>query len=639
MTRRLFPEYHQKQQEEHQHHCVNANQDGADRAPSPFQQMRDVTLEYLAHMEANSTFFDGSTDANTNHYIAQLEPREIELGGTLGMGEFGVLTKVTRIRLMPPSQKRDNPLLESHRFAASSVNLQATASETETTGDSLQTMNGYDYNRSTVGTTPQVPSEMSRSITLAKLEHPVPPIEYRAAIQQKSADLLIRSAAICVEAEQAQQLRQELEEQVSRNNNDGKNASVHSHKRKLALKQARKDLYPKKKLEATKDLAREAKFLSRLHHPNIICLRGVVSQPGRLEFGLLLDRLGMTLSEEVSQWHLRQEEIIASHRTPVVTPVLEAFSTLFQHQQQHRSSAGDDTVSIPELNSKHQQHYTRQALWLLGERVLALWDVAQGMQYLHTHKILFRDLKTENVASLLVDDNVLENTQQQPQRMQIFDFGLAKECKAVDRVAATQEEGHPSMQTNSFVDFYAKYHMTGLTGTLRIMAPEVIQCLPYGLPADVYSFGACLWEVFSGTKDNCLTAAEICKGARPTIPGIDRNSGAGMPLLLQSLLKKCWAHDPLQRPTFDEIGLILHTQLVEIQQRQQGLPTSRHGSQSNTRNNSRSSSPLGRNHRGLSDGQNMEHLHKAAAQAVFWRRLETIHSSSNIVEDSSRNSL
>ena len=37
-----------------------------------------------------------------------------------------------------------------------------------------------------------------------------------------------------------------------------------------AVKQIRKDLHPKKKLEAAVELAREAKLLGSLHHPHLI---------------------------------------------------------------------------------------------------------------------------------------------------------------------------------------------------------------------------------------------------------------------------------------------------------------------------------------------------------------------------------
>ena len=109
-------------------------------------------------------------------------------------------------------------------------------------------------------------------------------------------------------------------------------------------------------------------------------------------------------------------------------------------------------------------------------------DRSQPIGPLHI-RILFRDLKTENLAF------------DHRNALQLFDFGLAKECKPVDLIDAPDG-----------------YKITGLTGTLRVMAPEVIQCLPYGLSADVYSFGILLWEVFS-CETAWLRLLKICLAA------------------------------------------------------------------------------------------------------------------------------
>lgn len=143
--------------------------------------------------------------------------------------------------------------------------------------------------------------------------------------------------------------------------------------------------------------------------------------------------------------------------------------------------------------------------------------------------ILFRDLKVENVAK-----------NSRSGAMQLFDFGLARELKAKNCVGND------------------KYHLTGLTGTLRVMSPEVIQCVPYGLSADIYSFSIVACEVLTGDR-NPLSAQEVCKGIRPECPGV--------PSPLQAnLLQPCWRGQPDSRPNATEICHVLSAELTDIQQ-------------------------------------------------------------------------
>ena len=50
------------------------------------------------------------------------------------------------------------------------------------------------------------------------------------------------------------------------------------------------------------DLSLEAKFLSCMNHPNIIKIRGVAGDPLSPNFGIVLDRLYMTLKEQMDVW-------------------------------------------------------------------------------------------------------------------------------------------------------------------------------------------------------------------------------------------------------------------------------------------------------------------------------------------------
>ncbi|PHT31226.1 hypothetical protein CQW23_27563 [Capsicum baccatum] len=161
---------------------------------------------------------------------------------------------------------------------------------------------------------------------------------------------------------------------------------------------------------------------------------------------------------------------------------------------------------------------------ILGRRLslnsvtkLAL-DVARGLSYLHSKKVVHRDVKTTN---LVLDKEG---------RVKIIDFG-------VSRVEA-------SCPTN----------MSAETGTIGYMAPEVLIGLPYDHKCDVYSFGICLWEIYScsipysGQSPHAFSA--MYKSRRPEIPNT-------CPSALANIMKQCWDDDPKKRPEMQEVVLML----------------------------------------------------------------------------------
>ncbi|KAG0460112.1 hypothetical protein HPP92_023240 [Vanilla planifolia] len=164
------------------------------------------------------------------------------------------------------------------------------------------------------------------------------------------------------------------------------------------------------------------------------------------------------------------------------------------------------------------KHYHRKLPYKVVIQ-LAL-DLARGLSYLHSKKIVHRDVKTENML-LTVSGAV-----------KIADFGVA-------RVEAQNPKD-----------------MTGETGTLGYMAPEVLEGKPYNRKCDVYSFGICLWEIYACDMPYFnLTFTEVSYGVvrqnlRPEIPRCCPNS-------LASIMKKCWDGHPEKRPEMEEIVVLL----------------------------------------------------------------------------------
>jgi serine/threonine protein kinase len=96
--------------------------------------------------------------------------------------------------------------------------------------------------------------------------------------------------------------------------------------------------------------------------------------------------------------------------------------------------------------------------------------------------------------------------------------------------------------------------MTLGVGTTQYMAPEVLNppddgAVQYDAKIDVYSFGVLLWELFAASKPFAqLQAAQIVvavlvKKARPS------PDPASSPATIVALMKRCWSHEPAERPT------------------------------------------------------------------------------------------
>ena len=97
-------------------------------------------------------------------------------------------------------------------------------------------------------------------------------------------------------------------------------------------------------------------------------------------------------------------------------------------------------------------------------------EVICALECLHSHNIIFRDLKPDNVGFDVRGD------------VKIFDFGLSRvmpsDCNTYDEV----------------------FEMSG-AGSPRYMAPEVMGEYPrYNLKADVYTYSILMWEILALKK-------------------------------------------------------------------------------------------------------------------------------------------
>lgn len=130
--------------------------------------------------------------------------------------------------------------------------------------------------------------------------------------------------------------------------------------------------------------------------------------------------------------------------------------------------------------------------------------------------------------------------------VKLFDFGLAKELD-------------PSLKSGCS----DLYELSGNTGSLRYMAPEVARSEPYNLSADVYSFGLLLWQIcsldlpYDGMNRQDHSELVVHGNERPQL-----DSSWSTPLRI--LMKRAWEPDPLVRPSMDSIYKILRREICAL---------------------------------------------------------------------------
>lgn len=250
---------------------------------------------------------------------------------------------------------------------------------------------------------------------------------------------------------------------------------------------------------AIADLVTEAMYLAKLRHPHIVQLRGLTkggtsalkrSKATGDDYFLVLDRMEETLDARIDQKWRKQPQTMA----------------------------------------------------LLVTKTRYAWQMAAALTYLHDHQILYRDFKPENIGFVLQDPS-LEPNDPNRDRLQLFDFGLAREL-----------DFPPSEEDRLF--------SLSASGTRRYMAPEIFKGKgKYNYKADVYSFSIVFYECLAHTKpfaDFTTQSHEelVCRlGGRPRWSDIEWPSD-DCPLqpILTTLLQDAWHQNLLKRPSMARVS-------------------------------------------------------------------------------------
>jgi len=197
-------------------------------------------------------------------------------------------------------------------------------------------------------------------------------------------------------------------------------------------------------------------------------------------------------------------------------------------------------------------------------RLEVAYGAAAGLEFMHYNGVVHRDFTSYN---LLVDYGKLPGTFVS----KVCDFNLSR-CIPSSELTIM----HSGSEANS----------------PAWQSPELLRGLAYGFSSDVYSFGVVLWEVLtlrvpwhedgpSSAQSDCgaympvdpnVVAARatvnVCDGKRLELPRPDEvdpplpESGE-----LIGLVQRCWEHEPMKRPTMQEVADTLKQVLDRVRAR------------------------------------------------------------------------
>jgi serine/threonine protein kinase len=154
-------------------------------------------------------------------------------------------------------------------------------------------------------------------------------------------------------------------------------------------------------------------------------------------------------------------------------------------------------------------------------------QIANALEQAHRKGVTHRDLKPGNI--MLTRSGA-----------KLLDFGLAKRA----HVAAAAEASRSQLPTET-----APLTAQGtILGTLQYMAPEQLEGKEADARADIFAFGAVMYEMATGRKafEGSSQAGLIAK-ILESDPAPARSLQAGTPVSLDRLVRVCLAKDPDQR--------------------------------------------------------------------------------------------
>ena len=164
----------------------------------------------------------------------------------------------------------------------------------------------------------------------------------------------------------------------------------------------------------------------------------------------------------------------------------------------------------------------------LDEALPIAKQIAEALEAAHEQGVIHRDLKPANIK--VREDGTVK----------VLDFGLAK--------AFQPDASDASQSMSPTISLTAAATQMGMViGTAAYMAPEQAKGLPVDKRADIWAFGAVLFEMLTGKKlFDAGDVSEMLASVLVKDPDIS-SMGTHVPANIRSVVRRCLVKDPKQR--------------------------------------------------------------------------------------------